>query len=200
MAKTINLIFGGENLSFSYKPIDRKVLYGRRRRVPFDETGHECTKASLLADGSLLIRSGMTAQGYFTAEGRWVPQSELEAITSDGAIPVEHPSTIGVAVEAQEISANDALKMRFTGTYLLEPESLPDSVKTQLASGLMITFPFNPRSDYGISQGVLVGNENGFFALIAEPNTYEYISLANVVSITDEIDSEESDDLDFEMF
>lgn len=78
MAKTINISYMGEEAIFGYKPIDRGALYGKRKRVPFDAEGNECAKASLLDDGSLLIRSGMTAQGYFDAQGNWVPQGELE--------------------------------------------------------------------------------------------------------------------------
>ncbi len=67
MAKTINISYKGESAAFAYKPIDRAVLYGKRRRVAFDEAGNECAKASLLADGSLLIRSGMTAPVVFVS-------------------------------------------------------------------------------------------------------------------------------------
>ena len=48
MAKTINVSYQGESAVFAYKPIDRGVLYGKRRRVPFDGEGNECAKASLL--------------------------------------------------------------------------------------------------------------------------------------------------------
>ena len=64
MAKTIIVVLDGESAVFTYKPIDRGALYGKRRRVPFDANGNECTKASLLNDGSIIIKSGMTAQGY----------------------------------------------------------------------------------------------------------------------------------------
>ena len=48
--------------------------------------------------------------------------------------------------------------------------------------------------------GILVGNENGYFALIGQPATYVYSQLSSVVSVADESASESSDDLDFEMF
>ena len=83
MAKTINVVLGGEKAIFTFKPVDRSALYGRRRRVAFDTDGNECSRASLLADGSLLLQSGMTAQGYFLSDGTWVPQSELTAQTID---------------------------------------------------------------------------------------------------------------------
>ena len=112
MAKTINLTYGSETAVFAYKPIDRAVLYGKRRRVAFDLDGNECAKASLLADGSLLIRSGMTAQGYFTEDQTWVPQSELEAISADGSTPELYPATVGENVAAEKISATEALNLR----------------------------------------------------------------------------------------
>ena len=200
MAKTINISFKGEAAVFAYKPIDRTVLYGKRRRIAFDEAGNECAKASLLADGSLLIRSGMTAQGYFTPENVWVPQGELEAVNLDGSIPELFPATVGESVEASEVSATEALQMRFETTYSLEPESLADSIKKVLDSGGILSFPFNPRADYQLETAILVGNENGYFALIGQPIEYEFASLFSLVSVTEEAESEGSDDLDFEMF
>jgi hypothetical protein len=200
MAKTINLIYGAETAIFTYKPIDRTVLYGKRRRVAFDLNGKECAKASLLADGSLLIRSGMTAQGYFTEEDIWVPQSELEAINFDGTKPELFPATVGENVAAEKISAVDALSLRFDTTYSLEPEELPSGLKKELDSGSIFKFPFNPRADYQVETGILVGNENGYFALIGQEVEYQYSALSSVVSVVDEAASDSSDDLDFEMF
>ena len=200
MAKTINLTYAGETAVFAYKPIDRAVLYGKRRRVAFDADGNECAKASLLNDGSLLIRSGMTAQGYFTPEQVWVPQGELEAINPDGSTPELMPSTIGEPVEATKVSAIDALTIKFDTTYSLEPEDLPGGIKKELDSGSIFSFPFNPRADYEMETGILVGNENGYFALIGQPAVYEYSQLSSVVSIADGGATDNSDDLDFEMF
>jgi hypothetical protein len=200
MAKTINISYKGESAVFGYKPIDRGVLYGKRRRVPFDGEGNECAKASLLEDGSLLIKSGMTAQGYFTPDKVWVAQGDLEAINPDGTTPELFPATIGEVVEATQLSPVEALNLRFGTTYALEPEVLSEGIKKELDSGVVLTFPFNPRADYEVETGVLVGNENGYFALIGQKNQYEFVGLASVVSVAEEANSDTSDDLDFEMF
>jgi hypothetical protein len=200
MAKTINIVYKGESAVFGYKPIDRGVLYGKRRRVPFDGEGNECAKASLLEDGSLLIKSGMTAQGYFTPDNIWVPQGELEAINPDGSTPELFPATIGEEVEATQLAPSEALNLRFGTTYSLEPEVLPEIIKKELDAGVVLTFPFNPRADYEVEIGILVGNENGYFALIGQKNQYQFVGLASVVSVTEEANSDTSDDLDFEMF
>jgi len=200
MAKTINISYKGESAVFGYKPIDRGVLYGKRRRVPFDADGNECAKASLLEDGSLLIKSGMTAQGYFTPDKVWVAQGDLEAINPDGSTPELFPATIGEVVEATQLSPVEALNLRFGTTYALEPEVLSEGIKKELDSGVVLTFPFNPRADYEVETGLLVGNENGYFALIGQKNQYEFVGLASVVSVAEEANSDTSDDLDFEMF
>ena len=200
MAKTINISYQGESAVFGYKPIDRGVLYGKRRRVPFDGEGNECAKASLLEDGSLLIKSGMTAQGYFTPDKVWVAQGDLEAINPDGSTPELFPATVGEEVAAIEISPIDALHLRFGTTYALEPEVLSEGIKKDLDSGVILTFPFNPRADYEVETGILVGNENGYFAMIGQKNEYEFVGLASVVSVAEEANSDTSEDLDFEMF
>jgi hypothetical protein len=200
MAKTINLMFEGDESIFTFKPIDRASLYGKRRRVAFDAEGNECSRASLLRDGSLLIRSGMTAQGYFTSAGNWVPQAEIEAINPDGSVPTLYPATTGIAVDIQEITAEQALNLKFVNTYQLEPETLSAKLKEQLDEGKLFGFPFNPRADYQMETGILVSNENGYFALIGEEVAYEFASLASIITVTEEADSEMSDDLDFEMF
>lgn len=199
MAKTINVSLNGEKAVFGFRPIDRAALYGRRRRVAFDTEGNECSKASLLSDGSLLLQSGMTAQGYFLKDGTWVPQSDLSAISLDGK-PLElHSSTVGVEVELSEVSPQEALCISFSNTYLLEAEEFSSKLKEALDSGKIFSFPFNVRDDYNVETGILVGNESGYFALIGNKVEYEECTLSNLASVSEEsVDS--SDDLDFEMF
>jgi hypothetical protein len=142
----------------------------------------------------------MTAQGYFAADNTWVPQSELEAINPDGTNPELHPATVGENVTAEKITAIEALNLKFDTTYSLESEQLPPGLKTELDAGSIFRFPFNPRADYQVETGILVSNENGYFALIGQTVEYQYSALSSVVSVVDEAASDSSDDLDFEMF
>jgi len=199
MAKTINVVLDGESAVFTYKPIDRGALYGKRRRVPFDANGNECTKASLLNDGSIIIKSGMTAQGYFKPDGVWVAQSDLEAVNPDGSTPEIFPSTVGVETPLEKIDARVALDLTFDNTYMLDPETFPEKLKNSLDAGDIYKFPFNVKDDYNVETAILVGNDNGYFVLIGDFLTYEYAALASVAPIEDEA-SESADDLDFEMF
>jgi hypothetical protein len=69
-----------------------------------------------------------------------------------------------------------------------------------LDAGAILTFPFNPRADYNIETGILVSNENGYFALIGNSVEYQFVGLDSLVSVAEEAASDSSDDLDFEMF
>ena len=72
MAKAVIVKHAGETISFAPTKVDRAKIYGARKRIAVDAAGRDCTRASLTADGSQLLVSGMTAQAYFTGEGRWV--------------------------------------------------------------------------------------------------------------------------------
>lgn len=200
VAKTINVNLEGETAVFAFKPIDRSDLYGKRRRIAFDSEGNECSRASLLTDGSVLLRSGMTAQGYFISDGTWVPQSDLGAVSSEGVELTLKPSTVGVVVDLIEVTVEQALSVSVYNTYLLEPEELPLKIKTALDQGHIFSFPFNVREDYSTEVGLLVGNESGYFALIGDWISYEFCSLENFASVIDESSDSSTDDLDFEMF
>ncbi|HJN74100.1 MAG TPA: hypothetical protein QGF58_09235 [Myxococcota bacterium] len=81
MARQIAVTLDGVTTCFDFKKVDRSKLYGRRVRVPLDGDGEPCTRASLTADGSTLIRVGMTAQGYFDEDGTWVAVCPMNGVS-----------------------------------------------------------------------------------------------------------------------
>jgi hypothetical protein len=199
VAKDILVSLGGKESSFAFKAVDRASLYGKRRRVLLDHLGEPCSRASLLEDGALLLRSGMTAQGYFLSDGRSYKQSELEGFDSAGNVLTKVPSTLGVAQELKEISLEDALDVVQQTIYALEPNQLDDDLKKSLEAGKVFSFSFNYREDYQAETALLVGNDNGFFAIIGQPLEFEWVGFKAAVDLP--VASEDSDeDLDFEMF
>ncbi len=200
MARTINVLWNDEEAEFKFRPIDRKVLYGKRRRVAFDEKGQECTRASLLGDGSLLLKSGMTGQGYFLPSGEWLPQGDLEGILPDGSPAELVPGTLGTPVPLEgPIPLESALDLKVQTVYLLEPETLPDRLADELAKGSCFSFMFNYRSDYRAETGILMSNDEGVWALIGLPITYEWSDVERSVAFVPD-EEDDADDLDFEMF
>jgi hypothetical protein len=200
MASNLVLLLDGEESEFGLKRLNREDIYGKRKRVALDADGELCGKASLLDDGSLLLKSGMTAQGYFTPDGRSYKQTELVAFDSEGKPLEKVPSTLGVAQDLSgPLPAEAVLDLRVDSIYQLETEQLGDKLAKSLAAGEIYGFSFNYREDYSAESGVLLSNENGFFALIGKPVEWEWSSLTTVADLpASDVDADE--ELDFEMF
>jgi hypothetical protein len=200
MARSLILLLDGEETSFGFKPIDRSDIYGKRKRVALDRDGQPCSRASLLDDGSLLLKSGMTAQGYFTHDGKAYKLADLQGFDADGNLATKSPSTLGVAQKLEgPLDPTEVLDLRANTIYLLEPEQLGPNLAAKLQDGNVYRFSFNYRDDYRAETGLLLSNENGFFALIGEPVSYEWASLEAVADLPP-ADSDSEDELDFEMF
>lgn len=202
MAKTINVTWKGQQAVFTFKSVDRAALYGKRRRIAFDETGEACVRASLLNDGSLVLKSGMTGQGYFLPDGRWVAQADLEGINPDGTQAALVPSTLGVDVPLEgPVPIEEVLDMKVATIYMLDAESLPEALGSSLESGDCYRFSFNFRPDYKAETGILLANGDGTWALIGEPVAHDWSELGRAVDVVAAAaDDGDADDLDFEMF
>lgn len=198
MAKPLCVERDGATAAFSLKPVDRAKIYGKRRRVAMDEQGNPCSRASLLVDGSLLLKSGMTGQGYFLPDGQFVKQSELEGLDDDGTPLQKVPSTLGVAQALEgPIDPSEVLDLRVQTIYELQPEDADSSLVKQLTAGHIFRCAFNYRDDYRAETAVLVANDNGFFALVGQPVTFQWSALATVTDLP-AVDLDDDDDLDFE--
>ncbi len=202
MTRQIIVRFEGDESRFDFTPLRRDQLYGKRRRLALDESGQPCTRASLMQDGSLLLRSGMTGQGYFTPDMCWVPAKDLEGLAMDGQPAPVVPSTLDVAQELDgPMPATDVLDLSVTAIYLLHEAEVSDSLLSRLRAGDIFTFAFNFREDLRAETALLLANDNGIFALIGYPSVPVWNDLATVpTEVTTEDESEDIDDLDFEMF
>jgi len=200
MAKLILINYQGEEAQFSHKKVDRSKLYGSRKRIPLDPSGENCLRCELSDDGSTLIMSGMTSQGYFDSDINWIPNKELIGMDSNGKVLDKVPATLGVAQDGVLSELEPLLDLAVDSIYQLDPEEVPQSIQTALESGKAISFPFNYREDYHAESAYLVLNDEGYFALIGNPIKPEWMELDQIVEETFESESEEDDDLDFEMF
>jgi len=201
MAKLIHIIYKGEEAQFGHKKIDRSKLYGSRKRIPLDQLGENCLRCALSDDGLTIIKSGMTSQGYFDSDMNWIPNKELVGIDSNGNILDKFPATLGISQEASLCELEMLLDLAVDSIYQLDPEEVPQSIKTALESGKTLNFPFNYREDYHAESAYLILNEEGYFALIGNPIKPEWMELEQVIEENFENEVEDdNDDLDFEMF
>ena len=200
MGKEILINYQGEEAQFSHKKVDRSKLYGSRKRIPLDPMGENCQRCELSDDGSTLIMSGMTSQGYFDSDINWIPNKELIGMDSSGKVLDKVPATLGVAQDAVISELESLLDLAVDSVYQLDPEEVPQSIQTVLESGKVFNFPFNYREDYHAESAYLVLNDEGYFALIGNPVKPEWMELEQIVEESFESEAEDDDDLDFEMF
>jgi hypothetical protein len=198
MAKPIIVSLDGIESSFEHAKLDRKRLYGERRRVPLDLSGEPCVKSALTSDGLYLLQSGMTAQGYFDESGRWLQKSQLIGIGSDGQALEPMPSTLGAVQPLQLIEPDVLLEHVVETVYALEATALDASLQERLAEGDVFRFEFNYSADYKQSTAFLLKNTEGIFCLIGSYLTATWSEPGKLAEVVDAEDS--SEDLDFEMF
>jgi len=153
-----------------------------------------------MGDGSLILKSGMTAQGYFTASDKWVPNKDLTGLDLGGKPLDLKPSTLGVATEMELLDQlEDLADLSVSSIYSLEPIKIADETQPLLDSGCVFRFPFNYRADYNEETGYLLKNKEGYFALIGTPSVSEWAELEQV-AVEDFDETLIEEDIDFEMF
>lgn len=200
MAREIIVELNGATSSFAFSKIDRAKLYGSRRRVNLDPDGERCSRADLTADGSMLIRSGMTAQGYFDEVGYWHPNASLMGLDAEDNVAEKHSSTLGAVQTGVVVEAQELLDQQVAAVYALEASDVDDGLKDSLEGGAIVKIKFVYRSSNQPDSAYLVHNAEGYFALIGKATTPIWRDLEAVVEDVFEEDDGFDDDLDFEMF
>ena len=203
MAKQILLKHGDDVASFDFKKLARDKIYGKRTRVMLDNDGEPCSRASLTADGSLLIEAGMTAQGYFDDEGTWIENKALVGLDPDGNVVDAVPSTLGVAQDLTgPVDPTELMDARIYAIYMLDAADLSDDLRARLEGGEIFSAPFNYRPDYRPEVSFILHNDEGLFALVGNPAEPAWVDLDLPAApvVEEEDDDFDDDDIDFDMF
>jgi hypothetical protein len=198
VARSIVVSWEGKESSFGYAKLDRGKLYATRKRLPLDPQGNVCKRAELSDDGSMLVVSGMTGQGYFDETGRWIPNKELVGLDRDGNEVPLRPSTLGQAQALAEVEPELLLDAAIGGVYMLDAEEVDDDLTKALDDGKIFRFDFNTRADYHMETAYLVANEHGTFVLLGDTMDVPWCVLDQPSVMID--DDDDDAELDFEMF
>ena len=199
MAKPIIISKDKKDSIFQLKKIERKKLYGFRKRLAVDENNDECKRASLTEDGQVLIKSGMTSQGWFIEGGQQIESSEIGVIDEDNNELELVPSTLGVNQNLEgPLNPKELLDMTVTTVYSLLPDQISNDLESSLDKGEIWKFSFNFRADYRMETGVILKNDAGYFAIIGIPNQINMLS--HNAPLPEDDDDDDDDELDFEMF
>lgn len=199
MAKNLAVSLNGVESSFGIASIDRSDLYGKRRRVALDPFGEPCVRVSMTLDGSMILRSGMTGQGYFLPDGSYLKQAQLEAYDAEGRKLEKNPSSLNSVSKLEgPVSPTELLDTKIGSIYVLEPETLDASLKSALDEGNIYSMFFSYRDSYTPERAFIFANKNGYFMLAGDPVQHEWVTLATVSALP-VADEEDGDDLDFDM-
>jgi hypothetical protein len=198
MAKPVIVVSGESEISFDIVKIDRSKIYGSRKRIAIDVDGNQCSRAALLADGSELLTSGMTAQGYFTETGRPVARQEMVGIDDKGTVVATKPSTLGVPQKLEgPVDPSEVLNLSLESVFYLDALSGIDSIEAQLKEGKVFKFLFNYSAGFEVETAYLVANDEGYFALVGACVSPQWIEEAEIF-VPDESSVDDSEDLDFD--
>ncbi len=198
MAKPVVISRDGKEYSFDSVRVDRAKLYGVRKRVPVDVNGNPCVRASLTLDGSHLLLSGMTAQGYFNVAGRAISRQDMVGLDSQGNTVELIPSTLGISqVLEGPVSPSDVLDLDVESIFCLDPLEANSDLLAQLKLGVVYKFLFNYIAGLEIETAYLVANDDAIFAIVGKAASGEWIDEAAVYVPLDG-DDIDAGDLDFE--
>ena len=199
MPKPIIISKAKKDSIFQIKKIERKKLYGFRKRLAVDENNEECKRAALTEDGQVLIKTGMTSQGWFIEGGKQIESNEIGAIDENNNELDLIPSTLGVTQNLEgPINPKELLDLSVTTSYSIIPDEISEDLKSSLEKGEIWKFNFNLRADYRMETSYILKNDTGYFAIVGVPN--EVTMLSPNAPPPENEDEDEDVELDFEMF
>ena len=198
MAREILLNLNKKKSTFEISKIDRKKLYGFKKRMFLDEKNKECSKANLEEETGIVFVNSDISSCYLDHKGNYIEKSDLEAINENGKKVKKEDSTIGKEVDLNSITTEDALNLKVNSVYHLEPKEFDKNLKSKLDKGEVFTFPFNYYADFKLEDGIILKSEKEYFALIGRKTSCHWVG-ENSDDLPEDVEEFEDNDLDFEM-
>ena len=198
MAREILLNLNKKKSIFEISKIDRKKLYGFKKRMFLDEKNKECSKANLEEETGIVFVNSDISSCYLDHKGNYIEKSDLEAINENGKKVKKEDSTIGKEVNLNSITTEDALNLKVNSVYHLEPKEFDKNLKLKLDKGEVFSFPFNYYADFKLEDGIILKSEKEYFALIGRKTSCHWVG-ENSDDLPEDVEEFEDNDLDFEM-
>mgnify|MGYP001254510248 CR=1 FL=1 len=198
MAREILLNLNKKKSTFEISKIDRKKLYGFKKRMFLDEKNKECSKANLEEETGIVFVNSDISSCYLDHKGNYIEKSDLEAINENDKKVKKEDSTIGREVNLNSITTEDALNLKVNSVYHLEPKEFDKNLKSKLDKGEVFSFPFNYYADFKLEDGIILKSEKEYFALIGRKTSCHWVG-ENSDDLPEDVEEFEDNDLDFEM-
>ncbi len=197
--KNLEIDFKGKVCQFSLSAIDRRVLYGDRRRIALDENGDECRSALLTKDGRFLLPSGSTANLYVNDIGDAVKRSELVAVDAEGNhLPEPTVSDSAAQKISEPVAEEELLNCVVCKVYALSPLSLGPELERSLVEGNIYRMPYRSGKSSTEKDAFMLANANGIFLLVCRPCRFEFVSLDQPVIDWDDEKDDSTDEFSFD--
>ena len=132
MARELILNLKKKKSTFGISKIDRKKLYGFKKRLFLDEKGKECSKANLEEETGIVFVSSDISSSYLDHKGNFVEKKELEAINDKGKKVKKEDSTLGKEVDLTSLSVENALNLNCTSLWFESPNRLIETLKLMI--------------------------------------------------------------------
>ena len=197
MARELVLLLGKNKSTFKILKIDRKKLYGYKKRISLDQDGNQCIRANLEEDTGLVFYNSDTSSCQIDHQGNYIEKSQLEAVDQNGKTVIKQDSTLGKAVDLKEWNEEEALNLKVNSVYSLEPMDFDKDLKSKLDEGKIFYFPFNYYSDFKLEDSALLKSNEGYFALIGRKSETQWIG--EETNLVEDAETFDENDLDFEM-
>lgn len=200
MAKPLIFSLNGQTVDFQMTKVDRAKLYGYKELLVLDENGETCEMATLAEDGHTVVGKGGTGMGYLSADGQWCDKSQLTPVDVNGE-PIDGVASSFSApiILGQPTSADDYLAHTIRGIYLMESEE-GGELAASIRAGAIYRFPYSFRGGLEADQAFLLANQDGeIFMAVGSQTKLDFIGLQQSAPTVSENDTEEEDDLSFDM-
>lgn len=194
MARQIVLRLGDEESAFAFAKVEREKLYGKKQRVVVDTEGRACQSAWLTADGTALVPQGGTGHVYVDDSWDATAHGARRAVSLEGELLADVPSTLGVPQDAQIVSPAEVLDHTTQSVYQLTPDGLGLRAAEALGEGHILKLPFSYRDGHEQEVLFILQNAEAIFGLVTRPTQFEMISRQALPG--DDVADEEEDDLD----
>ena len=201
MAKPLVFQWGDRLLSFDMNKVDRSKLYGYKEVEVLDDDERRCELATLAEDGRTVVGRGGTAFGQFSPDGTWRDKGDLRPIDIDGQEIQTVPSSFSAPVKLFDTATFDEyLRHNIRLVYQMATEADLADLTAELNRGTVFRFPYSYRGGLEADAGFLLQGEDGnIFLAVGSPANVEFIGLQQVAVMEDDVESDETDLMDFDM-
>ncbi len=191
MAREVVVELDGEESRLPLGRVERRKLYGSKRRIVVDGEGNPCRTGYLTVDGSALLPPGTTASLYIDESFDPVEKADLVAVDGDGTPLPLLQSSLGTCQKLSgPVPDSRILDLVVTAVYQFDEDGLGEKLKARLKKGEVFETVFNYTRGFRQSPMLILQNGEGIFGLVGEPVDFAFCEL----KLPDPLEVEEEED------